>query len=335
MNRKSHFFKGFAVFTGLNILAQVLLPTAALALTGGPSQPEFESFEPIGTNQMVDLFSGDFNYNIPLMNVPGPNGGYPINLAYHAGIGMEQEASWVGLGWNINPGVINRHMRGIPDDAKGDIIEQEMNLRPDRTLSLKLGQLSKEDKEAAGFEYKLSTNLKYFAYYNNYRGIGYRADVSITGERANKTSSDDKDKSALYAGVTASFDSQNGVGINPSLSYGKKGKEVDRKFTVDANYDSKQGIRDFGFKYKATAKALNEDGDVVGKAPVSAGVTFAKAKAVPRVSFPMVSTHTGVNVQIGNINGSDFNPDKVNVEADYSETTLQTKRLQTEAYGLF
>ena len=41
---------------------------------------------------MVDLFSGDFNYNIPLMEV----GGYPINLSYHSGIGMDQEASWVG-----------------------------------------------------------------------------------------------------------------------------------------------------------------------------------------------------------------------------------------------
>src|SRR5690606_33543793 len=104
----------------LTLIQQIVFPTTAMALTGGPSQPEVQSFEPIGTNQMVDLTTGDFNYNIPLMVVPGPNGSYPINLAYHAGIGMEQESSWVGLGWNINPGAITRNMRGIPDDFSGD-----------------------------------------------------------------------------------------------------------------------------------------------------------------------------------------------------------------------
>src|SRR5689334_3024013 len=86
-------------FTG-----EMLLPLKALALTSGPSQPEVQGFEPVGTTEMVDLFSGDFVYNIPLMDIDG----YPINIAYHGGIGMEQEASWVGLGWSLNPGEINR-----------------------------------------------------------------------------------------------------------------------------------------------------------------------------------------------------------------------------------
>ena len=33
---------------------------------------------------MVDLFSGDFSYNVPLLDV----GGYPVNIAYHSGVGM-------------------------------------------------------------------------------------------------------------------------------------------------------------------------------------------------------------------------------------------------------
>src|SRR5689334_9318838 len=91
----------FAVLMIKLFLWDICYPTLAYALSSGPSQPEFENFEPVSTDQMVDLFSGDFNYNIPLLTVPGPNGGYPINLAYHAGIGMEEEASWVGLGWNV------------------------------------------------------------------------------------------------------------------------------------------------------------------------------------------------------------------------------------------
>jgi len=52
-------------------------PSQSFALTGGPSQPEVQSFEPMGTNDMVNLFSGDFTYNIPLLDVEG----YTINLA--------------------------------------------------------------------------------------------------------------------------------------------------------------------------------------------------------------------------------------------------------------
>src|SRR5689334_18289957 len=92
----------------LSFTFQLVLPLRALALTTGPSQPEVQSFEPVGTTEMVNMFTGDFNYNIPLMDVEG----YPINIAYHSGVGIEQEASWVGLGWNINPGEINRTVRG-------------------------------------------------------------------------------------------------------------------------------------------------------------------------------------------------------------------------------
>src|SRR5688572_18305461 len=103
-----------AAFLNLTILTEIAAPMHALALTSGPGQEEYASFEPIGTTDMVDLYSGDFTYNLPLLSVPGPNGGYPINLAYHSGVGMDQEASWVGLGWNINVGAINRQLRGLP-----------------------------------------------------------------------------------------------------------------------------------------------------------------------------------------------------------------------------
>ena len=58
----------------------------------GPSQPEMSSFKSVGSNDMVNLFTGDFSYNIPLLDV----GGYPVNIFYDGNIGMEQEASWVG-----------------------------------------------------------------------------------------------------------------------------------------------------------------------------------------------------------------------------------------------
>jgi hypothetical protein len=93
-----------------------LTPTVSYALTGGPTSPEFSSFEPVDTTDMVNLATGEFNYNLPLIEVPGPEGGYPLSLSYHAGIRLDQEASWVGLGFTLNPGAINRTINGYADD---------------------------------------------------------------------------------------------------------------------------------------------------------------------------------------------------------------------------
>ena len=106
--RTSKATKVVACYLTLMLVLEIIAPMKAYALTGGPTQPEFNSFTPIGTSDMVDLASGDFNYNIPIMDV----GGYPINLAYNSGISMDQEASWVGLGWDLSVGQIGRQMRG-------------------------------------------------------------------------------------------------------------------------------------------------------------------------------------------------------------------------------
>jgi len=82
----------------------------------GANAPEAASFEPVDATDMVNLVTGNLSYVLPLLNIPSPEGGYPISLSYHAGIAMEQEASWVGLGWSINPGSINRAVNGYPDD---------------------------------------------------------------------------------------------------------------------------------------------------------------------------------------------------------------------------
>lgn len=92
------------------------LASASYALQGGPSQPDYVQFEPSGMQDMVNLLNGDFSYQIPLSDVPSPYGNYPLSISYHAGISPQQEASWVGLGWSLNPGAINRDVRGVPDD---------------------------------------------------------------------------------------------------------------------------------------------------------------------------------------------------------------------------
>ena len=92
------------------------LAGASFALQGGPTQPDYIQFEPSEMKDMVSLTSGNFAYSIPLGEVPGAYGSYPLSLSYHAGISPQQEASWVGLGWTLSPGSIVRDVRGVPDD---------------------------------------------------------------------------------------------------------------------------------------------------------------------------------------------------------------------------
>jgi hypothetical protein len=105
-----------AVFIVIEMSVSTVLPTVALALTSGPTAPEATSFEPVDTSDLVNVMTGDLTYNVPLLNVDGPSGGYPLALSYHAAIQPDEDASWVGLGWSLNPGAITRNVNGFADD---------------------------------------------------------------------------------------------------------------------------------------------------------------------------------------------------------------------------
>jgi hypothetical protein len=199
---------------------------------GGPTQPEVHSFEPVGTNQMVDLFTGDFTYNIPLFNLPGPDGGYPINLAYHSGVQMDQEASWVGLGWNINMGTINRQIRNLPDDFGGGNEENvtiKTDMRPNWTVGVGAGatwEIFGLDTKKLNPTGELSPNLN--LYYNNYRGIGYTAEIGFNLNLGkDKESGDTKISGDL--GFNIKLDSQEGIG---GSLYADVVREEDKKTTA-------------------------------------------------------------------------------------------------------
>lgn len=61
----------------------------------------------------VSYYTGTPEINIPLYTIPLRGLELPINLSYHAsGIKVAQEASWVGLGWNLNcAGIVTRTIK--------------------------------------------------------------------------------------------------------------------------------------------------------------------------------------------------------------------------------
>ncbi|UMY66244.1 MULTISPECIES: hypothetical protein [unclassified Flavobacterium] len=202
--RKSRATKVIACYLVLMLVVETLAPTAAYALTEGPSQPEFNSFTPIGTSDMVNLSSGDLNYNIPIMDV----GGYPINLAYQSGVTMDQEASWVGLGWNLNIGQINREVRGLPDDFKGDKVVNQNKVRPNVTIGVTSyvnpSFIAFGDGDSMGLKYGGGLDIQY----NNYTGISVVPSLGATFQIGENVS----------VGMSLTASSETGASITPSIS---------------------------------------------------------------------------------------------------------------------
>ena len=82
-----------------------------------PSSPTAASLGRYG-EYPVNLQNGLVSIDIPFTAVQGRKINFPISISYHAsGIKVDQEASWVGLGWSLNAsGVITRKIVGGPDD---------------------------------------------------------------------------------------------------------------------------------------------------------------------------------------------------------------------------
>lgn len=168
---------------------------------------------------MVDLSSGDFNYNIPIMDV----GGYPLNLAYTSGVNMDQESSWVGLGWNLNVGHIKRSVRGLPDDfdgsqESGDQMRYENNFKANKTFGAHFGLGAsffglKElgtNKTKAGSQ-RLGVNIGLGVEYNNYSGYSATPSLGVSVKLAKNVS----------VGMDISTSAVDGPTISPSLSIHK------------------------------------------------------------------------------------------------------------------
>ena len=265
-NQYKRKFRFLALFCAFNLFFNtVILPTVSYAVTSGPSQPEISSFASIDTSNMVDLFSGDFSYNIPLLELPGPNGGYPFNLVYNSGISPEQEASWVGLGWNLTPGSIQRQMRGIPDEFNGgeDVVTKTTDMKNDDTFGLTvdtkiefLGFDKPKGKEPQDTSKLGSLSIPITVYYNTYKGLGYTLGINPSLNLPSKGSL------GLNPGINFSLDNKDGVSINPSLGIQKGAKGSKDLFNLGIGYNSRVGLTNIGLNYgtngsEKRAKSMN------------------------------------------------------------------------------
>jgi hypothetical protein len=287
--RNSRTFRGTAALLLLSIIFEIAQPTVSLALTEGPSQPEVQSFEPINTTEMVDLFTGDFNYNIPLFNLPGPNGGYPFNIAYHAGVSMDDEASWTGLGWNINAGSLVRNMRGLPDEFKsttnsdgewlgGDYVETKTDMKSSWSLGLTYGQ----GFEVAGGELLGNASVSASLYFNNYRGLGVGVNAGMTSENSRYS-------------LGLSLDAENGLGVNAGVRLNSS--EENNRQMLSASFDG-----NLSASYSLSVKRFEGRDDKLinpNSSMTASSISFARSNYSPSVGMKVNKYNLSFNLSFG------------------------------------
>lgn len=262
----------------------------------GPDQPEMQAFSSVNSSNMVDLFSGDFSYNIPLMDV----GGYPINLSYRSGISMDQEASWVGLGWAVNPGTISRNLRGLPDDFDGhnDSITKIMNIKPNQTVGVTAGASA----ELAGLPINIGASMGIF--HNTYKGWGIEKGLNASINSGRGASG------ILSGGLSLTDNSQEGFSISPSIAIytaqqdQKEKSGTEGSFSLALPYNSRSGLN--GLQLSAGLRQYHTQQDNTRKTNYSGSsfnsvISFASPGFTPSITIPYTSRQFSFTAKTGTL----------------------------------
>ena len=273
------------LFLGVFLL-QIFSPNISWALTEGPGQPEVTTFQPIGADNMVDLFSGDFNYNIPLMTVPGPNGGYPINIHYNSSVSMEQEASWVGLGWNVNAGSVNRVMKGLPDDFNGTPVVKENNIKPSTNIGIEV-ELETElfSIEATDCAPADSASVTLRLFYDNMIGVGANLGFNVPsfGKGA-------------PIGLGLDFGTNEGLNFSPSIGgaifKGALG------YNLGGNINSRVGIQSANYSMFRTTKVCRKKN--TNDYSIGGGFGVSSISYIPSAQLGFTTINGTFGTKVGN-----------------------------------
>ncbi len=260
-------------------LSLLLFAAYAYGQTSGATAPEVTSFEPVDITDLVNLSSGDFTYAVPVMAVPGaPGGNYPFALSYKAGVLHGQEATWVGLGWNLQAGSVSRFVRSFPDDYRGARITSIESYPSIYNYSVGLGyqgfNIGVNWDNHGGFGgsvgYAYSGGASAGLRYHNKTGFG--ANVGISGSaqgfggRLGYDSSGDFSASASYAaaeGSQISIDSSGQVGYSssamPSATLSTNTQRFGSMRTESSQASVNIGIFNFGWgRTKSSRTDTNE-----------------------------------------------------------------------------
>ncbi|GAB2700613.1 hypothetical protein GCM10027037_26840 [Mucilaginibacter koreensis] len=287
---------------GVNLIT----PLASYALTSGPDQPEVKGFQPAGVSDMVDLQTGSFKYNIPLLDIDG----YPINLNYQSGGGIDDEASWVGLGWSLNPGAINRQVRGIADDMSGDddAISTYDHVKDKITVGGRIvAKLEVKGTEKIPKDIRPSGSLSFGVFSDNYTGIG--AELGVNAGISYSFANSSNLTGSLGFGINSN--TQTGVDASPYLSLSISKGVADKTtgqagITGSFGYNSRSGLksRTLGASYgtyaaKEGKKAGEKTEGSWSETFSSSSISYNTEPVYPTVQVPYKSSYESFSFNAG------------------------------------
>lgn len=300
----------------------------------GPGQSENLGLSLNSTGHLVNEFTGDFSYSIPLMSVEG----YPITISYNQNVSMDTEASWVGLGWNLNIGAISRDKRGIPDDFNGDdLIKRTFNVQDNKTFDgFKIGVNSSIGLVSSipivpgiGFNGG-GVSLLAGKYNNTYNGNGYTMDFGLAGS----FSVNNLINAGLNLGIGFNLDTQNGIGRSSTVGISgiKPVRGLSLNYTGNFNSRTGKDSRIFSLGYSRESQLLGS-----GKISTSFGSiqSLGSLTTTPRVEFPFRSESDATQIELAKfIITGNFKKETSLVTVSYdSESKLKFKTLNQNAYG--
>lgn len=293
--------------------------SAVTMVSSGGGQAETSGFSIGSTDGMVNKFTGDFNFSIPLMDVEG----YPIVIAYNSNIGMNSEASWVGLGWDLSVGAVSREMRGIPDDFNGQqVIEKEFNQLDGTTEGQKQGAFIAAGVAIGPTDDPFltpSTQLTalWGQYYSPMVGHGKTFDLGLQATFALGNEQDGWSVSPSF-GLGYSRDSKNGIGtssnIGLSLGYGEKESgQGSLGATFSKSFNSRVGLTSKSVGSNLSFGFIDDLGDddnetsnsAFGGVSLSGSLQYGTRSMVPSVMYRNVtsgvqeSTNAFIKVKFG------------------------------------
>lgn len=277
---------------GISVWLALLAAPSCFALQGGPVQPDYMQFEPSGMQDLVSLQTGNFSYSVPLGELPGPYGGFPLSMSYHAGISPQSEATWVGLGWTLNPGSISRDIRGVPDDQfHGGTLGYVYRYSAMQAWGLDVGwsmgavSVGFNAPSTGGVGFSATVGLKV----EGLAGVGFKVGTEALGMEASFGNSEIMD---LNTSLMLSS------GGRVTAGFGASGKDVDASAGVQYSTGSgaayKVGFGDAHGRAKvgltASSDGLNAS---VGSGPISTDMSRAGASVSVK----------GVSLSVANVSG--------------------------------
>gem|GEM_PF-4992639 len=318
-NRKA--FRNFIIIIVFVVVSSTV--STLYSLTNGPTQPETSSFKPLSLQQNVDLFSGQFNYSIPLFSI-GP---YPFILSYNSNICMEEEASWVGLGWNLNTGSVTRNLRGFPDEFMKDTVIEKKNQKKNvnvcvsfnvfdpELFSIETPDLAKKILQNLLDSMSVSASGGVSFLYNNYSGVSFSKSGSIGLNLTTNTFHAIKSNIGFSTG-------DGGLTISPSVSFDKMRQD---------NYkNTLYGIGSMGFSFNSL-KGIHQMNFGFIDNKIGLNCSNNELSITPSARFPYKNTSFSFNPKTGST--ALFADLGVSIGITYGIQKQTVKQMLSEAYG--